>query len=40
MDPMITLCFTLMLVGFTFLYAWLQVLRVRVTRLERRAADA
>lgn len=40
MDPMITLCFTLMLVGFTFLYAWLQALRVRVTRLERRAADA
>ncbi|MFM8560149.1 MAG: cytochrome c biogenesis protein [bacterium] len=40
MDPMITLCFMLMLVGFTFLYAWLQALRVRVTRLERRAADA
>ena len=36
MDPRIRTGFLFMLVGFTFLYAWLQVLRVRVSRLERR----
>jgi heme exporter protein C len=38
MDPMIRWCFTSMLVGFTFLFAWLQSVRVRVSRLERRRA--
>lgn len=38
MDPVIRWCFTSMLVGFTFLYAWLQAVRVRVFRLERRLA--
>lgn len=38
MDPMIRACFFSMLIGFTFLYAWLQSLRVRVMRLERRHA--
>jgi heme exporter protein C len=38
MDPMITACFLSMLVGFTFLFIWLQSLRVRVFRLERRLA--
>ena len=38
MDPMIRWCFTSMLVGFTLLYFWLQSLRVRVSRLERRLA--
>ena len=38
MDPMIKWCFFSMLVGFTFLFAWLQSLRVRVFRLERRLA--
>ncbi|MEO7867158.1 MAG: cytochrome c biogenesis protein CcsA [Candidatus Eisenbacteria bacterium] len=37
MDPRIRICFSGMLVGFTFLYFWLQSLKVRVTRLERRA---
>lgn len=36
MDPRIRWCFTAMLVGFTGLYFWLQSLRVRVSRLERR----
>lgn len=36
MDPLIRLCFFMMLIGFTALYFWLQTLRVRVTRLERR----
>jgi heme exporter protein C len=40
MDPMIRWCFTAMLVGFTALFAWLQSLRVRVTRLERRLRPA
>jgi heme exporter protein C len=40
MDPRIRTGFFLMLIGFTFLYAWLQSLRVRVSRLERRHADA
>lgn len=40
MDPMIRWCFTAMLVGFTGLYVWLQSLRVRVTRLERRSQPA
>ena len=38
MDPMIRWCFFSMLVGFTFLFSWLQSLRVRVSRLERRLA--
>ena len=40
MDPMIRTGFFSMLIGFTFLFQWLQSLRVRVTRLERRHADA
>ena len=36
MDPIIRTGFLCMLAGFTFLYAWLQMLRVRVSRLERR----
>jgi heme exporter protein C len=39
MDPMITWCFLSMLLGFTFLFSWLQSLRVRVFRLERRLAS-
>jgi heme exporter protein C len=38
MDPMIRWCFLSMLLGFTFLFSWLQSLRVRVFRLERRLA--
>ena len=38
MDPMIRWCFFSMLLGFTFLFSWLQSLRVRVFRLERRLA--
>jgi len=37
MDPLIRWCFTAMLLGFTGLFFWLQSLRVRVSRLERRA---
>lgn len=40
MDPRIRICFAGMLVGFTFLFFWLQSLKVRVTRLERRAPMA
>jgi hypothetical protein len=29
-------CFLAMLTGFTVLFFWLQTLRVRITRLERR----
>jgi heme exporter protein C len=36
MDPLIRWCFLAMLAGFTVLFFWLQSLRVRVTRLERR----
>ena len=36
MDPRIRIGFFAMLIGFTGLYAWLQALRVRVARLERR----
>lgn len=36
MDPMIRWCFLAMLAGFTALFFWLQSLRVRVTRLDRR----
>jgi heme exporter protein C len=36
MDPLIRWCFLGMLAGFTMLFFWLQTLRVRVTRLERR----
>ena len=38
MDPLIKWCFFSMLIGFTFLFSWLQSLRVRVFRLERRLA--
>ena len=38
MDPLIRWCFLSMLVGFTFLFSWLQSLRVRLARLERRVA--
>lgn len=38
MDPRIRIGFFAMLIGFTGLYAWLQSLRVRVARLERRRA--
>ena len=37
MDPKIRICFGGMLIGFTFLFFWLQSLKVRVTRLERRS---
>jgi heme exporter protein C len=40
MDPLIKWCFFSMLIGFTFLFSWLQSLRVRVFRLERRTAAA
>lgn len=40
MDPVIRWCFLAMLVGFTGLYVWLQSLRVRVSRLERKAQAA
>lgn len=40
MDPKIRICFGGMLVGFTFLFFWLQSLKVRVTRLERRRLAA
>jgi heme exporter protein C len=36
MDPIIRWCFLGMLAGFTVLFFWMQTLRVRVTRLERR----
>ncbi len=36
MDSAIQLCLFSMLLGFTLLYFWLQFLRVRVSRLERR----
>ena len=36
MDPRIRICFYAMLIGFTGLFAWMQSLRVRVTRLARR----
>ena len=39
MDPMIRWCFFSMLLGFTFLFSWLQSLCVRVFRLERRLAS-
>src|SRR5262245_45089178 len=38
MDPLIRWCFLSMLVGFTFLFSWLQSLRVRLARIERRLA--
>src|SRR3989442_15632310 len=40
MDPRIRIVFFAMLAGFTGLYAWLQSLRVRVARLERRLGQA
>jgi heme exporter protein C len=40
MDPRITLCFVMMLVGFTFLFYWLLSVRVRLARAERRLLDA
>jgi len=39
MDPRIRTVFFAMLVGFTGLWAWLQSLRVRLARLERRVLD-
>jgi heme exporter protein C len=36
MDPLMVLCFLAMLVGFTVLFFWLQTLRVRLARVERR----
>jgi len=36
MDPLMVECFVAMLAGFTVLFFWLQTLRVRVTRIERR----
>jgi heme exporter protein C len=36
MDPLIVECFSAMLVGFTVLFFWMESLRVRVFRLERR----
>ena len=36
MDPLMVQCFLGMLSGFTVLFFWLQTLRVRITRLERR----
>ena len=36
MDPLMVECFVAMLAGFTVLFFWLQTLRVRVTRMERR----
>ena len=35
MDPRIRYCFTAMLIGFTFLFFWMQSLKARATRLER-----
>jgi heme exporter protein C len=40
MDPRIRLVFFAMLIGFTGLYFWLQAVRVRVARLERRMEEA
>lgn len=40
MDPRIRLVFSAMLLGFTFLFAWLQSLKVRTLRLERRRQPA
>jgi heme exporter protein C len=39
MDPRIRICFFAMLVGFTALFFWVQSVRVRVARLERRVDD-
>jgi len=40
MDPRITLCFLMMLVGFTFLFFWLLNVRVRLARAERRLTES
>lgn len=40
MDPRIRLVFGAMLVGFTFLFVWLQSLKVRTLRLERSRGPA
>jgi heme exporter protein C len=40
MDPRIRWCFFAMLIGFTGLFFWVQSVRVRVSRLERRLEDA
>jgi heme exporter protein C len=40
MDKRISIAFSMMLVGFTFLFFWLLTLRVRVARLERARAEA
>jgi hypothetical protein len=36
MDPLMVICFVAMLIGFTVLFFWLQSLRVRLARTERR----
>ena len=40
MDPRIRIAFFAMLIGFTGLFFWLQSVRVRVARLERRLGDS
>jgi heme exporter protein C len=40
MDPRIRIVFFAMLVGFSFLFYWLLMLRVRLLRLERRRGEA
>jgi heme exporter protein C len=40
MDPRIRMTFLAMLVGFTGLYAWMQSLKVRLLRVERRLRDS
>ena len=39
MDPRITLCFVMMLIGFTCLFFWLLNVRVRLARAERRLLE-
>jgi heme exporter protein C len=39
MDPRIRIAFFAMLIGFTGLFAWILQLRVRLVRIERRAAE-
>jgi heme exporter protein C len=40
MDKRISIAFSMMLVGFTFLFFWLLMLRVRLSRLERGRMEA
>jgi heme exporter protein C len=39
MDPRISLCFSMLLIGFTFLFFWILAVRVRLARAERRLLD-